>query len=429
MAIQRARTCFHCNKEFTTTQYNAKYCSTSCKSKTETVRKSTTAEKRIARIHTSDAWRWIARECRRAGTVEVLQGVDLVELFSLYNRRYKCYGYDAKKKTSKFHLCHIHPVKGADSIGLLHHANLFIGTSLANQKFTNKHYTNAGLSIKRSSLKKKWLVADKTTEAQIFTKIKSYLGEKLAEYAKHNKIDRATRLTLALRVSKHESNTLSLEQLEKLSTASLRDLEADLKGKLVYQMDLKAKRSLVVYKQELDRFALRSDGASKEGYQFVSSVCVVLAQALVDSRHGNGLDSITATYDRCYLEYSPLAIKQGADISKLRDFVTFTAFETLSGAKVNKELISSTLNKYLYLTDNHVYGVWEQSEYEWIIREHETFKSTLLNVEDSIVATGLHDPYSELLDPYSELLDPFFTPKNLSNNRVRTPAIEYAIYH
>lgn len=429
MAIQRERTCFHCNKQFTTTQYNAKYCSTSCKSKTETVRKATTAEKRIARIHTSDAWRWIARECRRAGTVEVLQGVDLVELFSLYNRRYKCYGYDSKKKISKFHLCHIHPVKGADSIGLLHHANLFIGTSLANQKFTNKHYANAGLSIKRSSLKKKWLVADKTTETQIFTKIKSYLGDKLTEYAKYNKIDKATRLTLALRVSKHESNVLPLEQLEKLSTASLRDLEADLKGKLVYQMDLQAKRSLVVYKEELDRFALYSESASKEGYQFVSSVCVVLAQALVVSRYGKGLDNITATYDRCYLEYSPLAIIQGADISKLRDFVTFTAFETLSGAEVNKELISSTLNKYLYFTDNHVYGVWEQSEYEWIIREHETFKANLLSVEDSIIATGLYDPFAELLDPYSELLDPFFTPKSFSNNRVKTPAIEYAIYH
>ena len=429
MAIVRERKCLRCNKQFVTTQYNAKYCSTSCKSKTETVRKATTAEKRIARIHTSDAWRWIARECRRAGTVEVLQGVDLVELFSLYNRRYKCYGYDSKKKTSKYHLCHISPVKGADSIGLLHHANLFIGTSLANQKFTNKHYANAGLSIKRSSLKKKWLVADKITDAQVFTKIKSYLGEKLIEYAKHNKIDRATRLTLALRVSKHESNTLSLEQLEKLSTASLRDLEADLKGKLVYQIDLKAKRSLDVYKQELDRFALCSDGASKEGYQFVSSVCVVLAQALVVSRYGKGLDNITATYDRCYLEYSPLAIKQGVDISKLRDFVTFTAFETLSGAEVNKEIISSTLNKYLYFTDNHVYGVWEQSEYEWIIREHETFKSNLLNVEEAIISTGLYDPFAELLDPYSELLDPFFIPMGFSNNKVKTPAIEYAIYH
>jgi len=139
MAIQRVKVCAVCTTEFSTSQYKAKYCP-DCRSKAkngkQVDRRQKLAEKRVVKLPVSEEWLWVAREVRRAGTVECLHShtvETLEQLFELRNYKYKTYDFDFEKKRSKFHLCHIQPVRGSNFVGLLHPYNLFIGPSLANQ--------------------------------------------------------------------------------------------------------------------------------------------------------------------------------------------------------------------------------------------------------------------------------------------------------
>ncbi|WP_296232105.1 hypothetical protein [uncultured Pseudomonas sp.] len=343
MTIKRNRICEQCNNPFETSQYKAKFCSDTCRKKS---RSNKTATNRIEKLPASDAWLWIARECQRAGTVEILQDVDLEKLFEIYNYRFKCYGWDSDKQKSKFHLCHISPVKGDNTIGLLHHQNLFVGGSLPNQVHSAKCYQGAGLSISLSALSKRWLTSKEESHAKTLEKVKKYLGQKLIEYAKKHPIKKAARFTLAERISKLPENTLPLSDLQKMGTQALRELEADLLGKSLYTISLTPKRSFVVYLEELERFASYTT-AKTDDYLFVAAAVRTVAQLLAQNRQEHGLSSITATGFRWYYDYNPLSLKVGKELSKLRDFISFTAFNTLQGADVDRNLITNTLRSYL----------------------------------------------------------------------------------
>lgn len=393
MAIQRKRVCNHCTKEFVTSQYSAKYCSTSCKTKS---RNNKTANNRIEKLPVSDSWLWIARESRRAGTVEILQDVDLEKLFEVYNRRYKCYGYDSDKKVSKFHLCHISPVSGDSTIGLLHHENLFIGGSLANQVQGKKSYKSAGKSIPRSALKRKWLTNNEDSDKAILAKVQKYLGTKLTDYAKKHPIKKAQRFVLAERISKLPENKTPLADLQRMGTQALMQLEADLLNKSVFSIKLIAKRSLVVYLEELERFASYETVKQKD-FLFVAAAVRVVAQYLSQHQGEHGLSSITASGYRWYYDFRPLALKPEKDLGKLRDFISFTAFSTLQGAEVDRSLISNTLRSYLLVetltvveNGNPAYDT-SFSDFEYLQTELDEFLSNVPKVKDALSVVGLLD--------------------------------------
>lgn len=392
--LERIYICSVCSTSYPTTRYSkTHYCSPSCRSK---ARSDKTAAKRIEKIPYSDNWLWIARECRRAGTVEVLQDVDLEKLFELYNRRYKCYGWDSDKKQSKFHLCHMSPVSGDGSVGLLHHKNLFIGGSLPNQVQGTKSYQGAGLSIRSIKLLPKWRVGKDDSDKQVFAKIQKYLGSKLTDYAKANKITKANRFVIAERISKLENCTLPLSDLRKMGTQALMNLEADLTEKAAYSIKLTAKRSLVVYLEELERFA-SYDTEKTDDYLFVSAAVRIVAQYLAQQRGEHGLDSITATSYRWYYEFNPLSAKPNKDLGKLRDFISFTAFSTLQGAEVDRALITNTMRSYLQVdtltvTENGVPAYDETyTDFSYLQEEVEEFLSNVPKVKDALNLVGLVD--------------------------------------
>ncbi len=344
--LERSYICSECDTSYTTSRYSkTHYCSPSCRSKARSQR---TASKRIEKLPVSNAWLWVATQCSRAGTVEILQDVDLEKLFSIYNYRQGCYDFCNDSKKPKFHICHISPVAGNSTIGLLHHENLFIGGSLPNQVQGNKSYKGAGKYIQRINLKKKWLVSKDDSNKKILAKVQKYLGQKLIEYAKKNQIKKAARFTLAERIIKLPENKLPLAELQRKGAQALRELEAELLGKNLYTLSLTAKRSLVVYVQELERFA-SYDTEKKDDYLFVAAAARILAQYLVQTptKVSEGLSEIAQRMFRSYASFKPLSLKEGKDIDKLRDFIAFTAFNTLQGAEVDRALITNTLRSYL----------------------------------------------------------------------------------
>lgn len=352
MPVVRTRVCQHCNTEFSTSQYAAKFCSASCRTK---ARNTKTASKRIANLPACDEWLWVSRACKRSGTVEILQDVDLVELFALYRRRFRCYGWDSEKKTSKFDLCHISPAQGTNTVGLLHHQNLFIGGSLANKVHGATEVKGAGLCIKRNALKRKWLVDEDEADKAVLAKVQKYLGSKLVEYAKQHPIRKSQRFGLAKKIiTEFPKCDIPLHELEKKGMTALRKLYASLQEQELYTLSLTARRTLVVYVEELERFASQcQDGDRSSDYRFTADAVRCVSLWLMSQKDQDGFGSIGGFAYGSY--FYPLRLKPEQDGSNLRDFAAFQAFSVLQGAKPDRQMITNTLRKYLELTtlDHH----------------------------------------------------------------------------
>ncbi len=392
--VQRNKVCQHCNIEFTTSQYAAKYCSVKCRTQS---RNTKTASKRIANLPCSDEWLWVSRECKRAGTVEILTDVDLVELFSVYRRRFKCYGWNEDKQKSKFHLCHISPAQGKDTVGLLHHQNLFIGGSLANQVHGATAVEGAGLCIKRSSLKNKWLVDEKATDKAVLSKVKSFLGKKLVEYAKTHPIRKSQRFGLAKKIkTEFPKCEVPLAELERMGMTALRKLYASLQEQELYTLSLTPRRTLCVYVEELERFAEQcSDPTKSSDYAFTAAAVRCVALWVMNQRGEEGFGAIGGEAYGCW--FNPVRLKPGQDGSNLRDFAAFTAFSVLQGAKPDRKLISSTLRRYLELVslDHHDsrndHGDDWLVHASWVVEDIELFIQQTEKNKDALNTVGLID--------------------------------------
>jgi hypothetical protein len=304
----------------------------------------------VLRISQSDEWLRIARECRRAGTVEILQGVDISLLLAVYRAKSKTYSYNCETKKSQFHLCHISPVIGKDSVGLLHHLNLFIAGSLPNQKFSNKSYVGKGLCIPKNELKEKWRVSDKSSIGTILKKVVEYLGPALIEYAKEHPIDTSRRFGLAKWIVKNDpSNTLPLSTLESMSTAELRAMRAKVEQKQVNSITCSAKRSFVVMLEECQRLAEQLPaGDHQSNIAFMVPVLQVVSAWLSHQPGQHGFSSVLTKASGVY--WNPLMLRDGMSASKLRDYISFTAFEALQGAPQDRKAIKSKVSEYLEVT-------------------------------------------------------------------------------
>lgn len=116
----------------------------------------------------------LVRECRRAGTVQILTGHTIdsfLETMDIVRNRPK----------GNVALCHIHPVKGKSHTGLFHCRNLFYGGKHQNRQF-GKKYLGGGLSISNNKLKSKWAVEKDTPANEILILVEKFLGDIIPEY-------------------------------------------------------------------------------------------------------------------------------------------------------------------------------------------------------------------------------------------------------
>jgi hypothetical protein len=95
--------------------------------------------------------------------------------------------YESTDKQYDFHICHLSPLKGSETVGLTNAHNCIIGLAKLNQKMSNKEiYTEAvdGIHyIYRDSLQNKWEVGTKN-ESRIREMLVEYFGEGLSVWAK-----------------------------------------------------------------------------------------------------------------------------------------------------------------------------------------------------------------------------------------------------
>ncbi|VVM65016.1 hypothetical protein PS645_01473 [Pseudomonas fluorescens] len=353
MAINRVRECKTCTTEFNTSQFNAKYCpdcrSTSY-SRVQKEKRQTLAQKRTLKLSQSDEWLWIARECKRSGTVEILQGVDIVALLAVYKARFKTYGYNPETKKSQYHLCHISPAVGKDSVGLLNHQNLFVGTAFHNLKHSNKSYKDRGLCIPKKKLNSKWKVSKETSDRIVLDKVTEYLGKVLIDYAKENPITKSQRYCVAKWVFQNDpDNTLSLSKLESMSMYELRAIRARVQDKEAFTIEYTTKRSFIVMLEECQRLSVQlPTGQHQSDIAFMIPVLQVAIAFLGRQPDQHGLSSVLA--NPYGISWNPLALREDMSASTFRDLIGFQTFQALQGAPVDRKMIRRTMSRYLNVT-------------------------------------------------------------------------------
>ena len=395
MSIKRVKICTICNNEFTTSYQRTLYCKpcrpTANKNK-KTDRRLTVAQSRIQRISTSDDWLWVAKECKRAGTVEILQSVNLEALFALLKRRNKTYGWNAETKTNKYHLCHIQPAVGAETVGLLHHLNLFIGSAFHNQAHSNQSYAGRGLCIPESKLKSKWKVTDKYSDRVILNKVTEYLGQVLIDYTKENPVNKSQRLCIAKWVFQNDpDNIMPLAKLERMSISELRGIKAKVQQKELHGIDYATKRSFIVMLEECQRLSEQlPDGQHKEDIAFLIPMLHAAIAWLSRQPDQQGLSSIL---ENPYgVMWNPLQLREGMDASTLRDFISFQTFDALQGAPVDRKMIRNTLSKYLLVTSlSPDYSASTSSMQDHFAEDYARFAKQVPVIKNAIISLGLPD--------------------------------------
>ncbi|VVO86100.1 hypothetical protein PS900_02076 [Pseudomonas fluorescens] len=397
MAINRVRVCKTCNAEFTTSQFNAKYCPL-CRPKArkqnQKDKRQTLAEKRVLKLPQSDEWLSVAKECKRAGTIECLQGVDLVALFALRKAKFKTYGYNPETKKSQYHLCHISPAVGKDSVGLLHHLNLFIGTAFHNQKHSNTSYKDRGLCIPKKQLKSKWKVTEKTSDRVVLDKVVEYLGQVLIDYAKENPINKSQRYPLAKWIFQNDpDNKLPLSKLEAMSMYDLRAIKTKVQEKEAFTIECTTKRSFIVMLEECKRLSEQlPDGQHKSDITFMIPVLHVAIAFLGRQPDQHGLSSVLV--NPYGVAWNPLELRMDMSESKFRDFISFQAFDTLQGKAIDRKMVKSTLSKYLSVTSlTPDYSKSNSSIQKHFADDYSQFVQQVPVIKNAIIALGLPDKY------------------------------------
>lgn len=165
-----------CKNRFTTTVTTAKYCSTGCGDAKRNLRKKVDPLEKALK---SAFFYYIAGECLRANTLEILQGhtlETLCELHEVYKSNMKWNGYGG---SNAYELSHIAPVKGHGRVGMLFAENLVSAPKALNRAHGNKHY-GFGRSFQRLTLNPKYSVDKRwNSPSEVVQMVISYLGKEL----------------------------------------------------------------------------------------------------------------------------------------------------------------------------------------------------------------------------------------------------------
>lgn len=381
---QRNYICCQCSAEYTAKRFtdpSQRYCTSLCRKKAHRARQPRKkVENRFTKLAKNAFWQWVIRECREAGTVQVLTGhtsATLLVLHSLSDAMYKCYGWSADQKTNLFNICHIQPRKGRNGyIGLLHPANLFIGCGRMNRTQSNKPVpADAGLRISVNTLKRKWAVEQGDTNAAVAEKIRAFLGTVLEDYLDQApSIDLDKRHTLAQRIYNRQQKggavrsldrqwTLSELESRDISIEVLEQMDAYQRGKIIsnkFQPEVYAKAILCIYADELERVATSSTGRHQDNCQgmlrLVRVLGVYLAQTedFTSRQHGNFLKPVNAAW--APLQYfhprnpwKPSVQMLEADRQMLVTLITEAAFNALQGLDIPVDMLEAKLVRRMHL--------------------------------------------------------------------------------
>ncbi|MGF6221672.1 hypothetical protein [Pseudomonas sp. YL-218 TE3947] len=292
----RRPTCKHCKKRFTTSVKTAKFCSRECK------QAGANAKVRVDPMDKAMKcafFYYLARECMRAGTLEILRGHTVETLSALHelykaNMRYNGYG-----DRNDYELSHIAPVKGHAFIGLLFADNLISAPKTLNRSHGTKYFGH-GASISRATLDTKHAVNKEIEqESEVVTRVLAYIGKAtILETIKACKIKPTQRCQLTQWIANHydESNPEhvaalpNVEMIETLKTKALQNIKTLMTGKDASgYFACEASRVEVVMSRELTRLSEVRPELAVYAYAFEDAITSQKNSSLFTEHHAQML--------------------------------------------------------------------------------------------------------------------------------------------
>lgn len=337
--------CHQCNTSFekNSSQWkNKKYCSDKCRKVAHRKKKSllSRTEKRRANMPQNEEFIYIAKQCIRAGTVQILSYHSTASFTSLME-------LIKNRPNGNVHLCHVSPVKGKHTIGRLHTENLFYAGAYQNSKFGNKSF-NQGLSIKKSDLESQWQISKQESINEILLKIEKFLGAIISEYLEKAPVRKSKRYQMAERIVELEGRGEAPDSLMHINAKNLIDRWDKLRRKTTYKIEHTKESKFLAYMDSLTRFieyaSPRADKLKK-----IRDTLVISYMALEREKESQ-------TYNKLfYVKYEPLIKMKYAfsnlnnpdDWSKLKDLTYDTAFNALQGESLKPKKFRRKVMSYL----------------------------------------------------------------------------------
>lgn len=180
MSLQKTDTrknCPACKRKFSPVRKTAKYCTDACKMNAARKRQAT---KQKIDFKSLAFGSWLIGQCRRAGTVQILQGFELVELYRLWVRCRRYNGFNVEvDPLSRFELSHVAPVSTIGATGTLHPKNLVITPAYYNRSRCNNWDDKSGVWLRPFDMHHSWKVYPAMTAQEVADKIAKFIPEGL----------------------------------------------------------------------------------------------------------------------------------------------------------------------------------------------------------------------------------------------------------
>jgi hypothetical protein len=246
-----------CKKPFTTASLKRDYCTTECQQAFNAAKRRTT---RVNNATRSAFFYYLVKECKRAGTYDILYGhtpESLAELNAVYKQAFRVNQYG---DVEHFQMSHIAAVKGKNTLGLLHAENLVISPTELNKVHGVKHY-GCGKYISRTSIHPRHAVDKDEPDGAVLDRLIAYLGEdvvaatvKLANIRPNDRQKDLAWLRDNLDATNPE-HAVHITAIETMKGKQLKDLRAEMEHMLVREFGIKrtAHSSFGVLRLELVR--------------------------------------------------------------------------------------------------------------------------------------------------------------------------------
>lgn len=342
--------CEYCNKLIKpgSSQDNIKrFCRASCQQMSHRRKKSISCRqiKRLRNLPANNEWLYIARECKRAGSVQIMAMHTIDSLRQLVQ-------FICNHPKGTMEINHVYPVSGRDKIGLLHPLNLFYGGRAQNRKFGNQCFENAGLSISRSELKDIWSVACDVSDKEVLDLLAKFLGSILSDYVKIYPVNQSGRIKLIDSIIKlDKSGKYTRENLSCMPSFGLSSIKAEFHGSKLsgfYISPRKNRSKVLIYLEELGRISRDASGPWAEKCEYMKNVFLIGAAALSKTMYQPELLEVYKIYGVEATRHANRFMKKNdqSTYSSFKDFLYLQTADCLVGKELDKEMLCNVINKY-----------------------------------------------------------------------------------
>jgi hypothetical protein len=243
-------------------------------------------------------------------------------------------------------LCHVFPVKGACSVGLLHGRNVFYGGRHQNRKSGMK-YVGGGMALARSKLDPYWEVSSNMSNDDILVKIEEYLHDILPKYLEIRGVRKSRKVALVEKIRSLNAS-YDFDTLMELDSKSLAEQWAQMTYTRPFILPVSRESKYIAYLDGLTRF-IEYNLENKKALNSIRKTMMLGYIALVKNKQSLTFNSDFNDRFGALIpsRYLTAEFKDPDRWSEFKDLIYDTAFAALSGEAVDFKEFRSKIKSYL----------------------------------------------------------------------------------